>query len=410
MNQHAKKKVLIITSNFFPEETGISVYSTDLVLKVLSSKYDVCTVTTLPHYPWWEIPDRFKQIPLGKSKVNNFELLRLKHHIPKKGNAIGRALMEFTFWIGGMRISRLLEKEKFELVIAIMPLVSAGLIARRISRKLKINGLVIFQDVTSQGALQSGLPGSRTLYGLAKFLESRASKWSSKIVVVSEAMIPPVTKLTGGRIPVEVIHNYSLISSESIIQEDARKHLGIIGNQFLVLHSGNMGYKQDLINVVEAAKLLRENKEIKFLLVGHGNQEDKLKAEIQNLENIEIRPLVDVKDFPFLLSSADVLLLNESPKLREMSLPSKLTSYLSSGRPVLAAVSSSSATSNFLSDSAYIIKPGNPNALVEAILCLKGNPALQKQLAQRGSEFSQTHLSPQAGRSKLLKVVSELLP
>ncbi len=409
MNQRIKKKVLLITSNFYPEETGISVYSTDLAVNVLASKYDVSVVTTLPHYPWWHIPQQFSHIQPGTSRVKGIRIFRLKHYVPKKSTAIGRARMEMSFWRQGKKLCRSLESEKLDLVIAIMPLVSSGLIARHISKKLKIGGIVIFQDLSALGARQAGLSSSKALSSIARFLESRASKWAAKIVVVSRAMIPEVKKLTRGKVPILIIHNYSVVNPMYVSLNEARDHLGMEQEQFIILHSGNMGHKQDLQNVVEAAKHLKDNKEVKFLLVGHGNQEAWLKREIHNLENIEIQPLVSAVDFPRLLSSANILLLNESAKLREMSLPSKLTSYLSAGRPVLAAVSAESATSDFLSDCAYIIEPGNPKALVDAILDLKSNTELQSVFAGKGRDFAIAYLSSDAGRGKYLKLVSNFL-
>jgi glycosyltransferase involved in cell wall biosynthesis len=153
---------------------------------------------------------------------------------------------------------------------------------------------------------------------------------------------------------------------------------------------------------VEAAKLLEEYSDIKFLLVGHGNQEEKIRAAIGGSGNIELRTFFSSEDFPKALSSASVLLVNEIPTLREMALPSKLTSYLASGSPVLAAVSKQSATRKFLGDAAFMVEPGNPRALADGVLKLK------EELTKNAKTFSEEHLSSSAGRKKYLNLFQSI--
>lgn len=395
-----KKRILLITSNFYPEESGIAVYSSDLVFNVLSDDAEVSVLTTLPHYPWWRIPEKFAHILPGKTYIEDLEVMRLSPFIPKKSSALGRARFEYSFWYRGKELLKKIDSNEYDCVIAIMPTVSAGLLARSVSRKIGIPGAVIFQDISSLGALQSGIPGGKLLFRVAKFLETRASKWASRIVVVSEAMVPVVSGYTSGNVPIDLVHNYSLLKPSNLSRSEARGALNISENSFLILHSGNIGHKQDLLNVVKAAKLLEEYSDIKFLLVGHGNQEEKIRVAIDGCGNIELRSFYSSEDFPKALASASLLLVNEIPTLREMALPSKLTSYLASGSPVLASVSKQSATSKFLGDAAFVVEPGNPRALADAVLKLKADATLREQLSKNAKTFSEEHLSSSAGRKK----------
>jgi colanic acid biosynthesis glycosyl transferase WcaI len=405
---HSKKRALLITSNFYPENSGIAVYSSDLATDVLSEDAEVSVLTTLPHYPWWKIPEKFAHMLPGKTHINNLEVIRLSPFIPKKSSAMGRARFEYSFWYRGKKLLKKIDSNEYDYVVAIMPTVSSGLLARRVSRKMGIPGIVVFQDISSLGALQSGIPGGKLLYRVAKFLETRASKWASRIVVVSEAMIPVVTGYTSADVPIDLIHNYSLLKPSNLGRSEARESLNIDDNTFLILHSGNIGHKQDLLNVVEAAKLLVKYSNIKFLLVGHGNQEEKIRAAIVGCGNIELRSFFSLEDFPKALSSASVLLVNEISSLREMALPSKLTSYLASGSPVLAAVSKQSATRKFLGDAAFMVEPGNPRALADAVLKLNEDVTLREQLTKNAKTFSEEHLSASAGRKKYLTLFQSI--
>jgi glycosyltransferase involved in cell wall biosynthesis len=342
-------------------------------------------------------------------KVNEIDLIRVNHVVPSNPGALGRARLEYSFWANGSKVLKDLNADDFDLVIAIMPTVASGLLARKFAKVRNIPGIIIFQDVTSLGTLQSGMLGAPLLYKIAKFLETRASRWATKLVVVSEQMEKVVSDLLENSVPVEVIHNYSTLETSPLDYLEARKELQIPEGQFLLLHTGNIGYKQDLGNVVEAAKLLLDLPEFRFLIIGHGNQEQVIRLAISDSKNIELRPFVSPEDYPKFLAAADALLVNERPSLREMSLPSKLTSYLSSGRPVIAAVSEQSATSKFIKDAALVVEPGNPRALADAILRLKGDVELQEDLGQRGTRFAELNLSPESGRAKYLNLVREVL-
>jgi glycosyltransferase involved in cell wall biosynthesis len=93
----------------------------------------------------------------------------------------------------------------------------------------------------------------------------------------------------------------------------------------------------------------------------------------------------------------------------EMSLPSKLTSYLYSGRAVLAAVPRGGATWKFLEGIAELVDAGDPALLAHAIEDLSRNPEKRLNLASRGLEFARAHLDPKIGREKYLDWVENLI-
>ena len=404
-----RHKVLLITTNYWPEPTGIAVYTTDLAEALKKNNHEVTVLTSLPHYPWWKVPKEFSHLDEGVTSHNGVEVIRAKHLVPRKMNALLRMRFEFSLWWNLKRVSKRFKNNEFDVVIGCTPTVAAGVIGNKISKKLGVTFGLIVQDLSGAGAKQSGLRGGALISKIAHIVEGRALHGADSLVVVSPAMRDVVVGLGVDSKKVNQILNYSARSIDPVDKVAARKKFGWVEGEFVVIHTGNMGAKQDLENVVKAADALRHNSVIKIYLIGHGNQENTLKQLCAGKKNISVMAAVSDVDYSALLSAADLLLVNERSTQMEMSLPSKLTSYLYSERPVLAAVPRGGATWKFLEGVAELVDAGDPKKLATKIEELSKNQSRLDQLAKLGSEFAVKHLGPEIGRAKYLNWVQELL-
>jgi len=134
-----------------------------------------------------------------------------------------------------------------------------------------------------------------------------------------------------------------------------------------------------------------------------------LKRICEGSENIAGMAAVADDQYSALLAAADLLLVNERSTQMEMSLPSKLTSYLYSERPVIAAVPRGGATWKFLDGVAELVEAGDPKALAKKIREVKADPKRCAELADKGSLFATRNLSPEVGRAKYLEWVGKLI-
>jgi glycosyltransferase involved in cell wall biosynthesis len=266
-------KVLFVTTNFWPEPTGISVYTTDLSKSLNEVGHSVLILTSLPHYPWWNIPSEYAHLAEGASEHEGIKLIRVKHIIPSKMNAFLRIRFESSLWWNLRRVSREFKSEEFDLVLACIPTVAAGIIGKRIAKKQRKPFGLIVQDLSGAGAKQSGLRGGGLISTVAHAVEGCALKAADRLVVVSPAMRDVVIGLGLEEARISQIINYSARKIGVVNRDLARSRFGWSADDFIVIHTGNMGAKQDLENVVRAAESLNGYPQIKIYLVGHGNQE-----------------------------------------------------------------------------------------------------------------------------------------
>jgi glycosyltransferase involved in cell wall biosynthesis len=406
MNKH---KCLLVTTNYWPEPTGIAVYTTDLAETLQADGHEVSVLTSLPHYPWWRIPSEFAHLTEGTGLQNEVSVIRCNHIIPARMNALLRMRFEFSLWWNLRRVSKQMIGHDFEAVIACIPTVAAGIVGKSIAKRCGIPFGLIVQDLSGAGAKQSGLRGGALISKIAHLVEGIALHGADSLVVVSPAMRDVIVELGVPAERITEITNYSARAIASVDKTSARAKFEWASNDFIVIHTGNMGTKQDLANVVRAADALRGDSKIKIYLVGHGNQESNLKTLCAGKNNIAVLSAVSDADYSALLSAADLLLVNERSTQMEMSLPSKLTSYLYSERPVIAAVPRGGATWKFLVGVAELVEAGDPKALALKIEELSRNRNRLDELARLGSAFAVKNLDPAVGRGKYLEWVEKLI-
>jgi colanic acid biosynthesis glycosyl transferase WcaI len=402
-------RVLLVTTNYWPEPTGIALYTTDLAETLQAKSHQVSVLTSLPHYPWWKVQEEFAHLGEGTRTHNGVSIIRAKHLVPPKMNALLRMRFETSLWWNLGRVSKTILGNNFDLVIACIPTVAAGIVGKRIAKKLGISFGLIVQDLSGAGAKQSGLRGGALISKIAHAVEGSALHGAVSLVVVSPAMRDVVIGLGVESKKVNQILNYSAKTIDPIDKVTARKKFGWAEGEFVVIHTGNMGAKQDLENVVKASEALGQNSVVKIYLVGHGNQENNLKQLCAGRNSISVMAAVSDENYSALLSAADLLLVNERSTQMEMSLPSKLTSYLYSERPVLAAVPRGGATWKFLDGVAELVEAADPKALAKKIEELSHNQIRLDELAKLGSEFAKKHLDPEVGRAKYRQWVEDLL-
>lgn len=398
---------LLVTTNYSPEPTGIALYTSNLAEMLCASQVDCRVLTSLPHYPWWRVPEEFADQVEGVQLINGVPVFRANHLIPSSFSAASRVKFEWSLYKNLKRVSKNIENS--DLLLACIPTVAALYVALAIKKRSEVPLGVIVQDLSGKGASQSGQTGGSLVSKIAEWIEVRAIKKADAVAVVSESMRTALMNAGIKESAITLIPNYSVKKIEPMDKYEARKKLGWEPSDFIAVHSGNMGAKQDLENIARAADFLQKSSDIRIYLVGHGNQESKLKTVCLGKHNISVLPAVSDSDYSALLSAADLLLVNERYSQLEMSLPSKLTSYLYSERPVLAAVPHGGATWKFLDGIAELVEAGRPELLAKAITELSRNDKKREDLASKGLAFAKTQLNPEIGRQRYLNWVNGLV-
>jgi colanic acid biosynthesis glycosyl transferase WcaI len=186
---------------------------------------------------------------------------------------------------------------------------------------------------------------------------------------------------------------------------------GARNDDFLVLHTGNMGEKQGLSNALLAAADIDGSMPFRLGLVGDGMDRSRLEALVEEraIRNVRFLPLQPATVFPRLLSSADALLLNQRAEVIDSVAPSKLLSYMASSRPVVAAVHADSEAARVIraAGGGIIVPPEDPGSLASAIRRLATDDGLCAALGAAGRRYVEIHYAREKVLARFEKLFTQ---
>jgi glycosyltransferase involved in cell wall biosynthesis len=193
-----------------------------------------------------------------------------------------------------------------------------------------------------------------------------------------------------------------------------RARLGWEDDAFVCLHAGNMGGKQGLEHVIEAARFAQAAGErIVFAFMGDGNARPALQrlAARYGLRNVRFLPLAAEADVPLIIAAADALLVHQRASVVEMALPSKLTAYFASGVPVIAAAATGSETWREVvrSSGGIVCAPEDPAALLASIRRLAHDPGIRAYVSECALHWARTELSQERALRAYEQFVASVL-
>jgi len=383
--------ILITSTYYWPEAAGNSPYVTGLAEYLASQGHRVTVATGFPHYPEWRSSARGRLA--AKERRHGVEVRRRWHYVPKVQSARTRGIYEGSLCLFGLTA---LPARRPDVVLGIVPTLSAAVLACTAAAVYRRPYALLFQDLLGPGASQSGIAGGKRIASLVERMELRLARRAAGVIVIADGF---GRYFEARGVPVERIHrvrNWSQNTHEEGSVSETRRRLGWSDEEFVCLHAGNMGRKQGLENVLEAAGILEDSK-VRIVLAGDGNERTRLEAEAgrQRLSNLSFLPLQPSGQYEAMLRAADVLIVNQRASVGEMSLASKLTSYFVAGRPVIGAVADTSETAHELraSRAGIVVRPDDPAALVDAVVRMQSDPQLAAAYAENGARYAQTHLS-----------------
>jgi glycosyltransferase involved in cell wall biosynthesis len=181
-----------------------------------------------------------------------------------------------------------------------------------------------------------------------------------------------------------------------------------LGDACVVLYIGAHGISQALPSLLEAARLLGDRRDIRFVFVGEGAEKTLLmeRAAALGLRNVLFLPGQPKATMPEWYATADVALvpLRNIP-LFETFIPSKMFEILACERPIVGSVKGEARAILVKSGGAIVVDPEDGAAVADAVRQLADDPARRARLGAAGRAF----VAAQYNRSALAAAYLALL-
>ena len=347
-------KFLLYSINHAPELTGIGKYNGELAPALAARAIEAHVVTATPYYPEWQVHDGFKS-RYNRSQLGGASIYRCPLYVPKKVSTFKRLIHLSSFALSSaLRLITLL-RLKPNVVFLVQPTLFCAPATLLYCKLTGAKSVMHIQDFEIDAMFGLGLAGSPTNKSTTTEAPSKAGG-KSKAPLIKRVICAAETWLLR-RFDVVSSISYSMLENAKSkgvdeskllffpnwadtnfvtpqVSGDAlRKQWGFTSADKIVLYSGNIGQKQGLEIVLDAAQALKNRPEVKFVIVGSGAYSETLqKMAVDNgLTNIQFKPLQAWELVPQILSMADVHLVVQKRGAADAVLPSKLTNILSAG-------------------------------------------------------------------------------
>jgi colanic acid biosynthesis glycosyl transferase WcaI len=159
------------------------------------------------------------------------------------------------------------------------------------------------------------------------------------------------------------------------------------GGRFVVMHSGNIGYGQDLETLISAA---RQVPDVEVVIAGAGARRGELERAASGIPNLTFRGYVPEEQLSESLSSASLHFVGLSAGLSGYAVPSRLYSVLAAGRPVLVTADEDSEAAELVHrvGCGFVLPPGRPHELAEVIRGVSSGTYDLRGMGARGRRFA----------------------
>lgn len=383
-------KVLLISTNYSPELTGIGKYSGEMAQWLSDKGHDVRVICAPPYYPEWNVHEGFSG---WKYKIENDGILKVYRcplWVPKKPSGLKRLIHLKSFAISSLPVVLRHIFWRPNVVICVEPPLFNSFGAIITSKLCGAKSILHIQDFEVDAAFELGIVKAgwlkKFIYGVERFLMNRFDKVST----ISEAML---NKLSEKNIPVDKQLFFPNWVDTDFIHplptSTYRQQLNISEDTIVALYSGNMGEKQGLEIVIEAARMLTE---IQFIMCGSGAALERLQSLAEGLNNIIWLPLQPFEQLNDFLNVADIHLLPQQAGAADLVMPSKLTGMLSSEKSIIATADKDTQVEKVVKHCGLVVDAGNQQAFIDAIATLSNDSDLRKKCGIQARKYAENHL------------------
>lgn len=287
-------------------------------------------------------------------------------------------------------------------------------LAKKVSGKKVIYNL---QDIFPDSLVTSGICGENSfLMKIGHAMENFTYRNADHIITITDDMKANIMKKGVPEDKISVVRNW--------IDTDKVKHISREDNLlfdelklpkdgFYVVYAGNLGKVQGVDVILKTASLMKNYKDIKFVIFGNGSEEDNLKKIVRDkhLDNVLMFPLQPIERVSEVYSMADISIISCTPGTGGSGMPSKTWTIMAAGIPIIASFDMPSEMERTIEEAVcgFCTRAGDENELTEKIIRVFGDSRLKNCLGQNARRYAEKNVSKAEAVEQYIKSIERLV-
>ena len=266
-------------------------------------------------------------------------------------------------------------KYKYDLIFVYAPSpATVGITGIFLKKILKIPLIYWVHDLWPESVKSAGNLKSNLIPNLLVPVIKIIYNYSDILLVSSPGFIDSIVQKGVKR---EKIHYFPQWAEDifvPVLRTD-KKFISVPEKSFKIMFAGNIGEAQDFPSIVEAAKILKNNTDIHWIILGGGRKEKWVRDKIKEYKLEKCFHMLGsfpIEKMPEFYAEADCMLFSlKDEYIFSKTIPAKVQSYLACGKPILAMINGEGSKIIEDANAGLTCPAENPKKLVENIIIMK---------------------------------------
>lgn len=328
-------RLIIFTNHFYPESFRVN----DIAFDRVQRGDRVTVMTGIPDYPEGHFHKGYSLFKKRVEYVNGVKVVHVPLFPRGSGGKIRMVLnyassVFFFFFYGWYQA--LFHRYDAVFVHDTSP-AFISLPAKTVSKVQKIPLYHWILDMWPESLTAGGINGGK-FYTLIHKMMKGIYKWDTEILITSKGS----RKLLNERGVSDEKITYLPNWNDDAISSVNESVLPPLPDGFIVMFAGNLGFAQNMENLLAAANELKDEKDIHWVFVGDGRKKpwmDEYVKEHQLEDTVHLLGRYPIETMGAFFKRADVMLVALNNVLVfNLTLPAKVQAYMAAGKPILASL------------------------------------------------------------------------
>ncbi len=400
-------RILLVSPHFYPENFKCN----DVAFELAKRGHKVTVLSDIPNYPQGHFFKGYGVFKKRVEQVNGVKIIRAL--VIPRGNGKGvRLILNYLSFALFASIDALYLAlfHKFDAVLVheTSP-VTVGIPALIVKKIQRLPFYFWVLDLWPESLTAAGGITNKYILGVFAYITRLMYKNSTKILISSKGFRSSIIEKGDFANKIEYFPNWA---EDTFTTIDPKVTIPELPTGFKVMFAGNIGEAQDFDHVLEAARELKDHKEIHFVIIGDGRKKewvDKFVAEHHLEDTVHMMGRYPLEAMPAFFKQADAMMLSLKDNLIfNLTVPAKLQSYMVMGKPVVAMINGE--TTNIITESrcGLAVPSGDSCGFAKSIQTLfEMDQNDLKQLGTNGKTYFDAHFDKKVCMTHLFDILEK---